>query len=50
MPISHKLLSTTLKAALRVLTYLNCTMNFELVYKITPDVQPLETFIDSDWG
>jgi hypothetical protein len=30
------------KAAIRVLTYLKCTMNFKLVYKITPDVQPLK--------
>jgi hypothetical protein len=25
-------------------------MDFRLVYKITPDVQPLEIFIHSDWG
>jgi hypothetical protein len=38
------------KAAIRVLTYLKCPTHFKLVYKITPDVQPVEIFIDSDWG
>jgi hypothetical protein len=38
------------KAAIRVLTYLKCTMDFKLVYKLVPNVQPLEIYIDSDWG
>jgi hypothetical protein len=38
------------KAAIRALPYLKCTMDFKLVYKITPDVQPLEISVDSDRG
>jgi hypothetical protein len=45
-----KYTSPHIKAAIRVLSYLNCTMDFKLVHKMTPDVQPLEIFIDSDWG
>ena len=35
---------------MRILSYLKCTMNLKLVYKLTPNVQPLEIYIDSDWG
>ena len=38
------------KAAIRILTYLKCTMDIKLVYKLTPNAQPLQNFIDSDWG
>jgi hypothetical protein len=37
------------KAAMGVLTYIDCTMDFKLVYKITPDVQHLEILTDSEW-
>ena len=39
------------KAAIRVLTYLKCTMDFKLSYRVaSSDVQPVEIYIDSDWG
>jgi histone deacetylase 1/2 len=40
-----------LKAAIRVLTYLKCAMDFKLSSRVpSSDVQPVETYIDSDWG
>ena len=38
------------KAAMRILTYLKCTMNLKLVYRVTTTVKPLQIYIDSDWG
>ena len=46
-----KYTSAHFKADIRVLTYLKCTMEFNLTYKLaSSDVQPVEIFIDSDWG
>jgi len=52
VPISHKLHIRTVQGcnkSIDVLTYLKCTMDFKLVYKITPDVRPLKMFIDINW-
>jgi hypothetical protein len=38
------------KAAMRILTYLKCTLNLKLVYRVTTTVKPLQIYIDSDWG